>query len=41
MSELSAQIAVGIELALILSGASLLWRLVLSPSARAETAAPR
>ncbi len=41
MSELSAQIAVGIELALILSGAWLLWRLVLSPSARAEGAAPR
>jgi membrane protease YdiL (CAAX protease family) len=41
MSTLSAQIAVGLELALIFSGAWLLWRLVLSPSARAEASSPR
>lgn len=41
MSSLSAQIAVGLELALIFSGAWLLWRLVLSPSARAEAPSPR
>ncbi len=41
MPSLSAQIAVGFELALIFSGAWLLWRLALSPSARAERPAPR
>ena len=41
MSTLPAQIAVGLELALIFSGAWLLWRLVLSPSARAEAFSPR
>jgi membrane protease YdiL (CAAX protease family) len=41
MSELPAQIAIGLELALILNGAWLLWRIVLSPSARAERVAPR
>lgn len=41
MSTLSAQIAVGLELALIFSGAWLLWRLVLSPAARAEASSPR
>jgi len=38
MSALPAQIAIGLELALILNGAWLLWRIVLSPSARAERA---
>lgn len=41
MSELPAQIAIGLELALILNGAWLLWRIVLSPSARAELTAPK
>ncbi|MBC7368128.1 MAG: CPBP family intramembrane metalloprotease [Undibacterium sp.] len=41
MSELPAQIAIGLELALILNGAWLLWRVVFSPSARAERPAPR
>jgi uncharacterized protein len=41
MSALSTQIAVGFELALLLSGAWLLWRLVLSPSARSERQPPR
>ena len=38
MSALSAQIAVGFELSLLLSGAWLLWRLILSPVARADRA---
>jgi hypothetical protein len=37
----ASHIAVGLELALIFSGAWLLWRLVLSPSARAEAPSPR
>ena len=41
MPTLSAQIAIGFELSLLLSGAWLLWRIVLSPSARAERTAPR
>jgi membrane protease YdiL (CAAX protease family) len=41
MSELPAQIATGLELALVLNGAWLLWRLVLSPSARAERPTPK
>ncbi len=40
MPALSAQIAVGLELSLLLSGAWLLWRLSLSPAARAERPAP-
>ena len=36
MSDLPAQVATGIALALIFSGAWILWRLVLSPAARAE-----
>ena len=40
MPALPTQIAVGFELALLLSGAWLLWRLVLSPSARAERKPP-
>jgi hypothetical protein len=41
MSELPAQIAIALELSLILSGAWLLWRIVLSPTARAEAAPAR
>lgn len=41
MPPLSAQIAVGFELAFLLSGAWLLWRIVLSPSARREQPAPK
>ncbi|MEI8089989.1 MAG: CPBP family intramembrane glutamic endopeptidase [Opitutaceae bacterium] len=40
MPALSAQIAVGLELSLLLSGAWLLWRLILSPAARAERPTP-
>ena len=41
MPPLPAQIAVGFELAFILSGAWLLWRLVLSPQARRERPAAK
>jgi membrane protease YdiL (CAAX protease family) len=40
MPALFTQIAVGLELSLLLSGAWLTWRLVLSPSARAERKPP-